>query len=1361
MDSSAVYIPVDRRRAIARGEAMPDRTTGAALFADISGFTQLTSALLDELGPQRGAEEVLRHINPLYDALIDRLHHYGGSVIGFAGDSITCWLDGDDGRRAIACALAMQGTMSRFATARTPAGAEIPLVIKVAIAVGPVRRFVVGDPHIQAIDVLAGATLDRMAAAESQAGKGEIVASAEVIEAAGGEPVVQVAEWRKDEPGGGRFAVITGLAADVAPLPWPAGLLYPGRNEYGLTEAQVRPWLLKPVYERLQSGSEFLSELRPVTALFLKFSGLDYDAEDAGQKLDRYIRWVQGVLGRYEGYLLQLTVGDKGSYLYAAFGAPLAHDDDPARAVVAALELQEPPSGLDFTPQVQIGVSQGRMWTGACGAQTRRTYGAMGNETNMAARLMTLAQPGQLLVTERVALAVEKSVRLNSLGPVTIKGKSRPLQLYEVLGRQAASLQRPSTLFTHPLVGRNEILASMEQTLAQARTGMGQLLQLEGQAGLGKSHLAAVFAERAVGLGWRVALGNCQSINQDSAYYPWQQIFHSLLELDESDAQGPGTAAYHVAHLERLAQEANPDWLVRLPLLGDLLGLPIPDNATTAALEPRLRQRALFALAVEMVQTWSRRQPLLLLIEDAHWMDEASLGLAQALGWAIGQLPVMLLLVHRPALPAGGEDSAGQALLPDLAGQPYIHRIDLTELSLEGIAALVAHRLQGQASPLALSLLQAKAQGNPFFVEELVDTLRESGRLRRQADGVWALSEPVFQALRDANCLVKRNGHWVLADDAPLSAVDLGIPVSIHGTVLSRIDRLPESHKLTLKAASVIGRSFEMELLVLSHPAQPERETLWAQVQEMEARDLVRLEQSRRPGTMPLYMFKHNITQEVAYETLLFAQRQQLHRAVGEALERLFSNEVEQLAYHTFLGQDWPRAVRYQLQAGEQARQLFANQQSIEYFRKALQGAENLPPAETVGERQTIHTALGELLITTGQYETALAHLHEALALARKRGDQQGQARACRWLARLYELQGEYPPALEWIQKGLLALASQETAEAVEMLLIAGLINTRQGDYDNALALCQHSLQLAEKLGELSVLARTYNLLGIITRLRGSSTDAVAYFQKSFDLYREANNIHGQALAQMQTATAYFDMSQWREADRFYRQARDIFGQLGDIYNNMAVDNNLGGIALNQGRLEDALAFYQEALEAQEQIGRSLWILGVLHMNLGHTFIRLGQAEAAREHLRTSQEYFSQAKARDFLPEMHRLFAEAALLAGELAEAESQGRLALELANEMSMRGEQGNSRRVLGEIAMAQGQGKTARQYLEDSLAILEEVNDAYEWARCQLSLARLHAWQARPELALAALESGEAVFEHLEAALDLAAARALRDEL
>ncbi|MBA3533631.1 MAG: AAA family ATPase, partial [Ardenticatenales bacterium] len=1046
---------MDRRQALVRGATLPDRADGATLFADISGFTPLTEALVNALGPQRGAEELPRHLNLVYEALIAEVQHYGGSVIGFSGDAITCWFDGDTGIHATACALAMQVAMRSIAKIEVAGSATVELAMKAAIATGPVRRFVVGDPEVQWIDVLAGHTVDRVAAAERHAQKGEVLLDPQ--SAAALADLLVVTEWRDG------YAVVAGLSDSVTPVPWPP------LDLEALPEAEVRPWLLAPVYERLQGGhGEFLAELRPAVALFLRFGGIDYDQDEAaGQKLDGYIRWVQSILSRYEGSLIQVTMGEKGSYLYAAFGAPIAHEDDAERAVAAALELRTPPTHLDFIREVQLGISRGRMRTGAYGGKTRRTYGVLGDEVNVAARLMSQAQPGQILVSQRIVYATRQRYIFHPLGLLSVRGKQEGVPVALLLDQRRPSLQRPATLFAHPLVGREQELERIKRLLSMAHTGAGQILRIEGVAGVGKSHLTAEVVERALALPMRVVIGNTQGSRQRTPYGPWRQLFRALLGLSEEPPRGEPSARWitrQIAQLESLLLQGNPEWRLRLPLLGDLLGLPIPDNATTSMFDPPTRQNALFTLVVEMVQSWAQRQPLLIALEDVHWMDEASLALTLTVSRAMMRHPIMLLLIHRP------RSRQEMPLLASLARLRYHHHLALSDLDLEGIKALVKHRLRGASTRLALDLIQIRAQGNPFFTEELVDMLHESGALRQREDGRWDLSDPLTTTLLEANCLAREHGQgeWALAPYAHLSAVELGLPDSVHGVVLSRLDRLPEAHKLTLKVASVIGRTFTLPVLAHAHPLDLAPATLEAQIDHAASRDFVRLE---TPAPHVTYLFKHNITQEVAYGTLLYDQRRRLHRAVAEWYEQSFAPSQVQndaadplaphypiLVHHWHHAEDEARERHYAILAGRQAAAQFANEEAISYLSRALL----LTPEDAVEERYRLLLTREAVHHLRGAREAQAQDLDSLEGLALALGDNDRQATVALRRAIFAEATGEYSVALAAAQQAVtLAMEASQLRLELEGYNRWGWVVVHQGNYPAATELFERALALA------------------------------------------------------------------------------------------------------------------------------------------------------------------------------------------------------------------------------------------------------------------------------------------------------------
>lgn len=1337
MDPLLAYIPMDRCQAMAAGRPLPDRGEGAVLFADISGFTVLTEALAAELGPQAGPEELTRQLNRVYGALIAEVDAYRGSVIGFAGDAITCWFDGDDGRRGLACAMAMQAATSQFAELRTPAGVRIPVAIKIALVTGPVRRFLAGDPAIGLVDVLAGKTLDRMAAAEHLANRGEVIVSDEICSRFTGQ--LHLLERRQDTGSGEWFHVAT-ADPDLAPRsPWPE--LPAG----GIPVEAARPWLLPAVYQRLSRGQgEFLAELRPAVALFLKFTGIDYDRDpESGQKLDAYLRWVQLIVQRYEGALIQLTIGDKGSYLYVAFGAPQAHDDDPARAAAAALDLQALPAELSYIRGVQIGVCRGQMRAGAYGGPTRRTYGVLGDRTNLAARLMGIAAPGETLCDHETYRAAANVLDFETLPPVRVKGKAELVRVYRPTGERVGSQvgRSPAGGAGCALIGRQAESQRLEAALEQVAAGGSRVLVLEGEAGVGKSRLVAALKCRAQehGLAW--LMGAARSIEQHAPYRAWQEILRAYFALETRHSP-----AEQQAILQRVVVETAPEQLDRLPLLNDIFNLKLPENSFTARLDPSPRRQNLFLLVAALLRAWTREAPLLLVLEDAQWLDSLSWELVTYLTRSLLLYENRLLLVLSLRPPEEG--TAAAASLAGLKNLEVVETLPVAPLADAEVAAVAAQVLglpggealhSGLPSELA-EMVCRRAEGNPFFAEELVFTLRDQGAIAIDLD------PPRCRVVGD------------------LTQAAQALPDTVQGLILARIDRLAPEHQLTLKVAAVIGRTFAYAPLhhTIRQHAGVDEESLRRSLDDLAASDLTPL-QAPRPDLT--YIFKHIITQDVAYQTLLFSQRRQLHQTAAEWYEAHYPEQLDELAallaFHYLRAGDDRQALAYLLQAGERSRRLYAQQEAIAHFQNALLCAGRLDAAATAAQRQAIHLALGVLFTDTGQYEAALPHLDLALSLARERGDGDVQAAACRWRARWHELRSEYPAALEWVQTGLAALGERQTAESAELLAVAGLTNTRLGNYAAAREACLAGQAIAGPRPEArAALARICNVLGGIYSMEGHNSRAAEYYQQALDLYAANGDLYGQAVSHNQVANACFFLSRWQEAGDHYRQSRDFFGQVGHIFNHAVVDNNLGGIFNGQGRLDEALACYHAGLQAFERIGGSAYWTGLIHMNLAETFTRRGEIEPACRHLQLSQIDFERAQARDLLPLLKLRFAETALLDGRREEAQAYGEQALALARELQARVEEGSIQRVLGEIAIAGGRFAAAAACLAESLRIQDEVANEFEKARSQMALAHLHLAQGEVQPAKEQLEQCRPVFERLDARLELAEVQKLAKE-
>jgi class 3 adenylate cyclase/tetratricopeptide (TPR) repeat protein len=1161
----SVYLPMDRRHALATDHSLPDRAEGTALFADIVGFTRLTDTLVATLGPRRGAEELIRLLNGVYGALITQVHRYGGSVVGFSGDGFTCWFDQDAGPRATACGLALHQALHSFTAMPIPGGRRVAVSLKVAVASGPVRRFVVGDPQVQRLDLLAGATLDRLARAEQQSAPGEVVAGPEVAQQLGERLVV--AEWRAG------FAVVAGLSEEAPPVPWPE------LDTAILSVEALRPFLLLPVYERLMAGQgEFLAELRPAVALFQRFAGLDYDGdEQVGDKLDAYVRWVQGVLGRYGGYLLQLTSGEKGNYLYASFGALTVHEDDARRAVAAALELQRLPPELEFVQEVQIGLSRGRVRAGAYGSRTRRTYGAQGDEVNLAARLMQAAPPGEIRCSQRIYQAAEANWAFEALPLVQVKGKAGPLPVYRPVRRGAERGVR----LGGTLVGRQAEMATLARLLEDTVSGRRWVLLLEGEAGIGKSRLLFELARlaRERNMSWLEGAG--QSIEQGTPYRAWRDLLAGYFGLG---------AQMEPAEQQRRVRErvtaVNPALVERLPLLNDVLRLDLPETDLTRGFDPKLRRESLTWLVVDLLRDVVLRQPLALVLEDAHWLDSLSWELALAVGRALYDRPLLLVLALRPL------EEPVPTVYSALAGLEGAETLRLAAMPAEETVALAAARL-GLAPEALLAevadLVCERAAGNPFFAEELAHALRDSG------------------------ALVVEEGACTLTAD--LSTLRQQVPDTVEGVVLSRIDRLPPEEQLTLKVAAVVGRSFLYRTLRDVHPRQVIEDLLRAHLDDLAHRDLTPLEALEPELT---YLFKHVITQQVAYDTLLFAQRRELHRAVAGWYERVYAEHSSPyyplLVYHWHRAEDVAQERHYARLAGEQAAAQYANAEAVAYLSRALA----LTPDDDLAGRYALLLAREKVYHTLGERETQARDLMVLEGLAKALGDDQRWVEIALRQSTYAEATGDYPAAVTAAQRAI-ALTPDAVKQAKGHLLW-GCVLWRQGNLDTAQQQLEQALTLtrAVDLDETAspniqkVAGDILRNLGNVLYRQSDYARARSYFEQALDTHRQVGDRWGEAGALCNLGVVCWSEGEQVGAMDCHERALAIYRQIGERRGEGLLLSNIGAISNSQGEYAKALTYLEQGLRIRSEIGDRQGQAEVLP-NLALALWHLGDYDAARD----------------------------------------------------------------------------------------------------------------------------------------------------
>jgi class 3 adenylate cyclase len=1143
-ETLASFLPIDRRHALRAGHDLPELADGSVLLADISGFTFLTSRLVDTHGPARGAETLAAALTAIFDALISAVHAYHGSVLSIAGDAITCWFDGDTGLRATTCACRIQEAMRAIGTVSVSASETVRVWVKVAVAAGRVRRMVVGNPDIQLIDVIAGEPIDHLATAGQLARAGEIVlcgrTTANLADAA------EIREWRAANSGE-RMAVLSSLKSAAGVAPWPPGPWAVQRSESG-------NWILPVVYERFRARDESLSaEFRTTAAMFLRFSGLNFDS-DLHRLLDRYLRWVQSRVDHYGGTLMQLSTGDKGSYLYAFFGALERHKDDLDRALLTALELRRTPADLAYIEPPQIGVCIGRAYVGSLGCPARQTFGGLGAEINMAARLMEVARPGQVIVSREVARLASARFQIADLGLSSVKGVSEPSPVFELLRRRPRSSE---VTFSEALVGRDterQLLADALHALVSARRSSA--IVIEGVAGIGKTSLLGELHRRALEAGVPVLLSAGDAVERLTPYHAFRSTVLDVLGVHDSEAQVRAQSVVQRA-LARLGETE------RAPLLNIVVGTSFAETALTRTMTGKTRGDNTIDLVVRLIEQECADTPVVLLLEDAHWMDSASAALVDAL-WQ--RLPARLLVAA--TRPPDGDGQVG--LVSRSEAMATASRMVIGPLPPAASLALAMTRLGVERIPPAVAdVLLNRAEGHPFFVEELLYALRDTGLL----------------TIVDRECRLAPN----------IDSALLELPATIEGVILSRIDLLSPSQQLVLRVASVIGRSFGFDVLHGIYPVEADRGDLPGHLSRLHALDITPL-----VGTDPVvtHMFKHVITRDVSYGSLLFSQRRRIHQAIAEWHEHSGRDDLRSqypiLAHHWREAGDRERAVRYLALAGGQALEGDANEEALRFLAEATRLADGAPllgegSGQVIAvdslERATWEYQMGEANYRLGDLRAGLEHLAQAL---RWLGTPLPASHGRMTLQLVVQIGKQ--AVLRLRRRGRRTADRRSTDRAVElgvkihgrMLELSFMSNDNLGTAYGTM----HSLNLAEKLGPTGELADAYSKVCVASGLVGLQPVARTYRRLALGCLErlgESGDPIAAANVLMSLSLHTLAVADWESSDQYLVSARQTWSRYRSRDRAAICDELLRLSHLYQGRIREHGEIAREILSAARE----------------------------------------------------------------------------------------------------------------------------------------------------------------------------------
>jgi class 3 adenylate cyclase/tetratricopeptide (TPR) repeat protein len=1076
----------------------------------------------------------------------------------------------------------------------------------------------------------------------------------------------------------------------------------------------------------LQDRERLRDERREVTVLFadaVNFTRLaaSLDAESVFNLINDLLGRLVACAHRYNGTVDKFT----GDGLMAVFGAPIAHENDAELAVRAALDMQR--AAAEFEPvaraqlgaplRIRIGVHCGPVVAGILGTEEQAAYTVIGETVNLAARLESLARPSSILVSSRIYQQTHGLFNYQSMGMTQIKGVAEPMAVYEAIGARSEPLPtRGVAGVTAILLGRD---AELDQLCALATAFLedhqGRLVTIRGEAGLGKSRLVSE---------WLSTVSSEQAAIWQGRGLPYAQgvgygIFRSLLR----DV--------------RLSYPRGVEWDAHVspglkPFLQQMVeGFDPGESAASHHLEPeRVKQLTVLALR-EWVLGEAHRRPVILVLEDFHWADDLSRDALQSLTSVIREAPVLLCVTARPqpekplslAIPPPEDDPSAQT---DLG-------LELEPLSPAHSRALLEHLVDLSDMPEhLLNTILTRAEGNPFYIEEFVRMLIEKGVLSL-GDGQWQVSSTV---------------EWQT----------LEVSATLRGLMMARVDRLPESLRQVLRDAAVVGVQFNVRLLGEIERRLHGTTNVVPLLERLAALGML---VERPQAGERVYAFRHLLTQETIYGSLLRSQRPTLHRTVAESIEYLYAedlrNHAEVLALHYDRAFVRAKAMRYALLAGERARERFANREAIEYYSRALQISQHLGGYSA--ERWQAAIGLGEVLQHVGEYDEAIACYQAALE---EWSDAPPQSRA--WamlrLGQVWDRRGELEEAEGWLRQALaqLSQASVKLPELrAQIYSELGWLSLRRGNMASARDWLGQGLDLVGTVGHYEVLSSIFDRLGAVHYQRGEWKQASECVERALQHRSRLGDIVGYASSLNGLARIKWASGDWGEALADYERAVVLYERIGEVEGLAQVYTNLGILYADRGEWDKAEENLQKSFEIAQRIAYP-YDLARAHTKLGRLYMMQEQWETCGRHLNAAIPLYMEVGGRADV-DLSEVYCLRSTLHLELGQADQAWQWADRCCDllrrvtgvEEGDSLEWGQYERLMGRIALAAGDLATADRHLRRSAVIFQGRASKLETGRAAYWNGLLALARHEPEKASQDLSKAQQVFEQLGANADL----------
>jgi class 3 adenylate cyclase/tetratricopeptide (TPR) repeat protein len=979
----------------------------------------------------------------------------------------------------------------------------------------------------------------------------------------------------------------------------------------------------------------------------------DRDPEDARKILDPVLELMMEAVHRYEGTVNQVM----GDGIMALFGAPVAHEDHAVRACYAALRMQgsltryadkvRRSEGIPI--QIRVGLNSGEVVVRSIGSDLHMDYTAVGQTTHLAARMEQMAMPGSILVPQETLNLAEGYVVVKPLGPMAVKGLESPIEIYELAGASAghSRLRAAASRGLSRFVGRDTEIALLHRALEQVTHGRGQLVAIMGEPGVGKSRLTFELTHSHRVDGWLVLEAASVSYSKATSYLPMVDLLKGYFHVVDRDT--PREVREKVTGKILTLDHALEPTLSALHAL-----LEVGDDAQWQALDPpQRRQRTLDAVRRLLLRE-AQVQPLLVVFEDLHWIDPETQAFLEGLVEGLPPARILLLVNYRPEY----QHRWGS--------KTFYTQIRLDPLPPQSSGELLCGLLGKHATiePLERLLIE-RTEGNPFFLEESVRALIETRAL---------LGEP---------------GAYRLV----AAPSDIQVPATVQAILAARIDRLPLEHKRLLQSAAVIGKDMPFPLLA-AIADQPEDE-LRRGLAHLQAAEFL-YETTLFPDTE--YTFKHALTHEVTYRSLLRERRRELHARTVDAIERLYAGflteHVERLVDHAMRGEVWDKAADYGVRAGTRAVDRSAHGQiSKSLFDMALEALGRLPESrETLGQRIEVRCLLSGPLFALGDPEVYLACMDEALALAERLGDQERVARVEAIRTNAFWAAGDQRAALESGHRAVvIAEALGHRINLIHACLNLGLVCRTVSDYRRTLTLCGKAVEL---LGD------------------------------DLGLERLGRNNYPMVTAHNELAAAHGELGQFDLAVAVQEKSLRLAEELGHSITMLVTRLQPGETLVRRGLFHDAIPRLEAATQALRDAGLHMWAVsgdGVL----GYALAMTGRFHEGIALLRDALTQTAKSR-RTYETRWLAYLCEAHLLGGQLADARDLAERALALTRQRVERGLEARVLFLLGAIeaqSTRAADGSAADNYYSAAMTLAEELGMRPLVAHCHLGLGKLYA--------------------------------------